>query len=614
MNRRNHSRFAAALAGPALGLVLLAAPGHAQPVGPAQGLKFTEYYTNKPTQLKSVLEFGRAQPQPNGRYLITAAKWQTFRENGEGELAAAAPECVYDSGRRLISSSGPLHMEIAEGAFSIEGEGFQYEQTNSFLVVSNQVHTVLHPELLRRQSAATRTNPPAAKAPAELAPGMDIFSDQFTYAENLGLGVYERNVRVAGTNLAGTAGKLTIELSVPERRLQTLTAEQDVMVDYEKIHASGQKAFYSASTDVIQLTDHPAWRMEQREGSADELRFERTNRVFRADGHARLKMPARSLGATGFLSGPGSTSSNILSATNQFVEILCQSYVLRTNLAVFRQDVRVSDRLGDQLQGAMTCGLMTLTFTGTNEVQKLLAEHQVVIGQQDKQFTAEQAEFTGTNGLLDLTGNPAWRAGLREGKGDLVRVKPEGEEMLVRGHAVMRLPGAELSQSSLSALSKPKKEAPRAATNEVAEVYCQEYFLTPVSALFRGGVRIEHPRMRWECPEITMLSPPGLEKTERVMIAEPGVTFDVLDDEGRNFHGTGDKAVFTHRVTSALTNDIMVLTGNPAMLAATNLVGRNKVLTLDLASHKLTAPGQYELWGTAPALAATTLPARRLRR
>ena len=36
--------------------------------------------------------------------------------------------------------------------------------------------------------------------------------------------------------------------------------------------------------------------------------------------------------------------------TNQFVEILCDNYELRTNLAVFRQDVRVSDRLGEQLQ------------------------------------------------------------------------------------------------------------------------------------------------------------------------------------------------------------------------------------------------------------------------
>ena len=91
----------------------------------------------------------------------------------------------------------------------------------------------------------------------------------------------------------------------------------------------------------------------------------------------------------------------------------------------------------------MTCSLMTLTLAGTNELQKMVAEHQVVIRQEDKQFTAERAEYTGTNGVLDLTGNPAWKAGLREGKGDLVRVNLAHEEMLVSGNAVMKLPSAE---------------------------------------------------------------------------------------------------------------------------------------------------------------------------
>jgi hypothetical protein len=122
-----------------------------------------------------------------------------------------------------------------------------------------------------------------------------------------------------------------------ERRLQT-SAEQNAIVDYEKLHATGERAFYSADTDLIQLTGQPTWRIEQREGSGDELVFDRTNRVFRANGHARLKMAAQSLGASGFLSRPGSTSAHAPPITNHFVEILADNYELRTNLAVFRQD------------------------------------------------------------------------------------------------------------------------------------------------------------------------------------------------------------------------------------------------------------------------------------
>ena len=107
-------------------------------------------------------------------------------------MTAAAPECVYDSGQRLISSAGPLNVQVAEGKFTIEGEGFLFQQTNSTLWVSNQVHTILHPESLSRQTNATNKAAPVQKAnaPAEEKPGIDIFSDQFTYAENSGLGVY----------------------------------------------------------------------------------------------------------------------------------------------------------------------------------------------------------------------------------------------------------------------------------------------------------------------------------------------------------------------------------------------------------------------------------------
>ena len=65
-------------------------------------------------------------------------------------------------------------------------------------------------------------------------------------------------------------------------------------------------------------------------------------------------MPAQSMGASGFLSRPDAATATCAHATNQFVEILCDNYELRTNLAVFREHVRVSDRLGDQLQGEMS--------------------------------------------------------------------------------------------------------------------------------------------------------------------------------------------------------------------------------------------------------------------
>jgi lipopolysaccharide export system protein LptA len=614
---------------------MFALPGHTQPVGPGQGLKsgqgikFTEYYPTRQTQLKSVLECARAQPQPDGRILGTVIKYQTFTEAGAGEMTVQAPQCYYDREQRTISSSGPLHVQAAEGNFSIEGEGFLFQQTNSTLWVSNRVHTILHPELLSRSAAATNTNAAVRKAnaAAEETSGMDIFSDQFTYSEESGRGVYEGNVHITGTNLTSTEGKLTIvltaperqlkthtaeQLGAPERKLKTLTAEQNVVVDYvtashERVQAAGGRAFYSADTDLVQMTGQPTWRVGQRDGSGDELIFDRTNNIFRANGHASLKMPAQGLGSSGLLSRTNTAARTPTTLTNQSVAILCDNYELRTNLAVFREQVSVCERLGDQLQGQMTCSLLTLTFSGTNELQKMVAEHRVLIEQEDRKFTAEKAEYTGTNTVLELTGDPRWQAGPRQGNGDQIRLNLAHDEMLVHGNAFMRLPAAELGQSAASAMGKPKRGESRARTNEFAEVFCEEYFLTADSALFRGHVRIKHPQMNWVCDEITMLMPPTLGKAGRIIIAEPDVVFDFTNDQGQTFHGTGNKVVYTHRTTATLTNDLVELTGSPAVLESTNLVGRNNIINLDLASYKLTAPGKYKLWGSAPAVATTSL-------
>jgi lipopolysaccharide export system protein LptA len=597
----------------ALGLGLSPWPGRAQPVASGQGFKFSEYYDPPhETQMKSLLEGARAERQPDGRWLVTEAKWRTWRVNGEGELAAAAPQCFYDPNQRTAESAGPLHVETADGKFSIDGEGFLWRQTNSTLAVSNRVHTILHPELLGPPPATSRTN----NTPAEAAPGIDLFSDRFDYAELSGLGVYQGNVRVTGTNLTSTSDRLTLVLPVAEHRLQSLMAETNVIIDYEKVHATGERAFYSADTDLLQLSGQPVptWRIEDKDGSGDELVFDRTNRVFSASGHARLKMPAQNMGASGFLAQPEAVSAASLPPTNQFVDILCDHYELRTNLSVFRDQVRVSERLGDQLQGEMTCRRMTLTFTGTNEFQKMVAEQRVVITREDRQFEAERAEYNATNNLLDLTGNPGWRAGPRHGKGDWVRVNVAREEMFVRGNAFVEMPAAELGQSAFTELGTGKREESKGETNAWARIFSDEYLLAPEQGLFRGQVRLEHPRMKWTCDELTLLSPPELGKTGRLFIAEPAVVFDLLDDQGRNIHGTGQRAVCTRRVTATLTNDLMVLTGNPATMATTNLVGRNNLMTLDMTSHKLTAPGKYYIQGPMSAAGTNTFQSPKKRK
>jgi hypothetical protein len=93
-----------------------------------------------------------------------------------------------------------------------------------------------------------------------------------------------------------------------------------------------------------------------------------------------------------------------------------------------------------------------------------------------------------------------------------------------------------------------------------------------------------------------------------MIIAEPMVVFELLDDRGQSFHGTGQKAVYTRRHSPALTNDLMELTGTPATLEATNLVIRNNMILLDLSQRKLATPGRYNFRGPLPVAETNLFP------
>src|SRR5262249_25067969 len=152
-----------------------------------------------------------------------------------------------------------IRLETADGTFSLEGVGFLWLQTNSTLFISNQVHSTAHPELLQTSAAPqsrvlTATN------------GIEIFSDHFDYSLDSGLGAYRDHVRVTGTNLSMTAGTLALWVPVRERKLQSLTAEENVVLNYQGIQLTGDKAAYTPQTGLARVTGSPGWRAGDREG------------------------------------------------------------------------------------------------------------------------------------------------------------------------------------------------------------------------------------------------------------------------------------------------------------------------------------------------------------
>lgn len=539
-------------------------------------------------QMKFLLEGAMARAVANGRYLVTQAKLQNFSQEGKVEMLVETPECYYTEKSRLIDSSGALKVQTGNGGFLIEGIGFLWQQTNSTLLISNQVHTIIRPELLAANSddTASKTGP------------IDIRSDSFEYGADSGNAVYRGNVRVVGTDLGLTGELLSVQLPLRERQVKTITAQHGVSIDYGGISARGEKVEYSTDNGMLQLWGNPSWRAQNREGGAETITIDQTNRVFRAEGNAYLRMLGAGA-ASGFPNILPPTEAKGANPVDRMVEIRSATYEVRTNLAVFSDQVIVTQKEGERTRGEMSCNKMQIAFAGTNQLQSMLAEGDVIIREATNRFTAARALFRAAEQDLTLTGQPAWEAGTRLGSGNLIRMDMAQNRLSVSGDARMRLPAGDLGGTRVFSSQKPETAAEKPAlTNHFAEISAHQYDLSSSNVLFSGDVRIVHPQMNWQCDKISIALSGKGGAAERI-VAEPKVTFEALNEKGQKIAGAGDMAVYTRTFTSGVTNEIVELTGHPATLQATNgLVLANRVLILDLATGKfIIPPGRYRILG-----------------
>src|SRR5439155_7670234 len=155
-------------------------------------------------QLKSLLTGAKAWPISNGLWMTIQGRFETYQPDGQRELLVEAPQSIYDqTGEQSLRSNGPLRVQAADGKFTIEGEGFLWRPTNSVLFISNGVHTIVHPDLLQGNTQPGRTNQAGTDNK-----GIEIFSDQFDYSGESGLGNYREHLRVQNSDLKLNGGRL----------------------------------------------------------------------------------------------------------------------------------------------------------------------------------------------------------------------------------------------------------------------------------------------------------------------------------------------------------------------------------------------------------------------
>ena len=134
-----------------IGAVLAIAAGESQAqtnllagVKELHATEFTsEQYFEPPNEqrVKVRLTGASADPLPGGLLAVKSLKIETFSTNSELLAVVEAPQCTFAPLDGVASSPGHLEIKSGDGKFRTSGDGFLWRQNDSWLVISNRVHT-----------------------------------------------------------------------------------------------------------------------------------------------------------------------------------------------------------------------------------------------------------------------------------------------------------------------------------------------------------------------------------------------------------------------------------------------------------------------------------------
>jgi lipopolysaccharide export system protein LptA len=248
--------------------------------------------------------------------------------------------------------------------------------------------------------------------------------------------------------------------------------------------------------------------------------------------------------------------------------VFCDAYELSTNLAVFRRDVRGLEFVDSQPQGKLDCGLMTVWLAGSNRVQSIVAEGNVVVAQNDGRITAERAVFSGTNPASLFTGKPTWQSGDRHGSGDVLVLDRASRELRAQGNGRMSLPADQIRIVDMSPGPGSSRPNPVDANRRVVDISSDDYDLRENSGVFRGNVHVVNPQGRLFCDLLTssLSQRPGEESRNAVAERRQNrVEIVWLDGKGQTNYSWSDKAVYAYDSSHSVTNELVTLTGDPVV-------------------------------------------------
>ncbi len=347
-----------------------------------------------------------------GQLQITDFRLETYRYNPdrETELIVESPLGVFGPGG--AASDRHIALRSADARFSIEGEGWAWDKATGMLVISNAVQTSL-----RRPGAATNRPP------------IEIRSRRFEYQMTTGDARFLGDCDALEPGQARLrAGELAARLTARTERPTSITATNGVVIELLRTgrtgRASGAAAAYGLSPggEQIEITGSPTWQFGPAEGSADVLILLPAKDAYTARGHARLRLqraPRTLL--------PGETEPE----PGEPLEIACEAIEGGPDEVVFLGPVTATHGTRLELRAHRVVAVLDAISSGTDpQPTRVTATGDVAarvqVGPDPLELRGQTMRYTlGEHALIEVDGEPAWRATAHRGRARRFVLHPE---------------------------------------------------------------------------------------------------------------------------------------------------------------------------------------------
>lgn len=563
------------------------------------------------TKLEWLLSGREAQPLASGQVQIQDLRLEYYSAEGATNYLITATDGLFDRATQTATSSGALKVQINGGQLELEGTGFSWEHTNSILVISNNIKTLIR----------DRYN-------------IQISADRFEYAPAASNAVYRGRVVAQDTNMSFRCESLSVLVPQSGGQVSRIVAETNVVVEnrQDQSRATAQRALYVRTevAEAIELTGNPAWQRGPREGRADVLRYDRLSKTILASGNAYMKLPKADFSQTNSLFAaltPGS-ATNVLSALMPSVEAYAAEIETLTNGAAFRGHVRINDPTPG-VAGQLACDLLRLTTTTNNQLISVLMDGNVSISQGSRvRVAAQRALFTQATETVEFTGSPVWTMEGREGSADRLQFDLKNRVLLADGQAKLTLPLDDTSQP-LWAFASPDQPRISAPTNIFVKAEARQYqigaglvrFDQNVNAqewrdgrinstlkcgmldvMFKGSNQVENVRAEtnvlFEKTDLPKASRPALTqwlKCDRVQLAfRDGKPDNLTAEGGVEFH-QADRRVSGSKLAYNPKTQELVWSGSPVRVESPEGSLASDYIVFDQAGQRRIARGHIQI-------------------